>query len=68
MIIDSFNGEIGSYSLSERPVFNQIAAMLNQSFEKIWSIKFNTTFRSGLAEDEQYHYLLKQKGIKQRFP
>lgn len=34
-IVDLFNGEIVSYSLSKRPVFNQITEMLQKAFNKI---------------------------------
>lgn len=66
-IIDLFNGEIVSYSLSEKPVFNQIVAMLKQSFEKIPD-QSNLILHSDQGwqyQMKQYQYLLKQKGIKQ---
>lgn len=34
-IIDLFNGEIISYELTERPVFNQVTVMLKKAFKKI---------------------------------
>lgn len=66
-IIDLFNGEIISYDLSERPVFNQIVSMLKKSFEKIPD-RSNLILHSDQGwqcQMKQYQYLLKQKGIKQ---
>ena len=66
-IIDLFNGEIISYDLSERPVFNQIVSMLKKSFEKLPDCS-NLILHSDQGwqyQMKQYQYLLKQKGIKQ---
>lgn len=66
-IIDLFNGEIISYDLSERPVFNQILSMLKKSFEKIPD-KTNLILHSDQGwqyQMKQYQFLLKKKGIKQ---
>mgnify|MGYP003575395080 FL=1 len=66
-IIDLFNQEIISYKLAERPVFNQVAAMLEKAFRKIPD-KTNLTLHSDQGwqyQMKQYQYLLKEKGIKQ---
>lgn len=66
-IIDLFNGEIISYELAERPVFNQVTAMLEKAFKKIPD-NTNLTLHSDQGwqyQMKQYQYLLKQKGIKQ---
>lgn len=66
-IIDLFNGEIISYELAERPVFNQVTAMLEKAFKKIPD-NTNLILHSDQGwqyQMKQYQYLLKQKGIKQ---
>ena len=66
-IIDLFNGEIISYDLSERPVFNQITSMLEKSFERIPD-QTDLILHSDQGwqyQMKQYQHLLKQKGIKQ---
>ncbi|RKR10165.1 transposase InsO family protein [Flavobacterium sp. 90] len=66
-IIDLFNGEIISYELAERPVFNQVAVMLEKAFKKIPD-NTNLTLHSDQGwqyQMKQYQYLLKEKGIKQ---
>lgn len=66
-IIDLFNGEIISYELAERPVFNQVAVMLEKAFKKIPN-NTNLTLHSDQGwqyQMKQYQYLLKEKGIKQ---
>lgn len=66
-IIDLFNGEIISYELAERPVFNQVIAMLEKAFKKIPD-NTNLTLHSDQGwqyQMKQYQYLLKEKGIKQ---
>lgn len=66
-IIDLFNGEIISYELAERPVFNQIIVMLEKAFKKIPD-NTNLTLHSDQGwqyQMKQYQYLLKRKGIKQ---
>lgn len=66
-IIDLFNGEIISYELAERPVFNQIIVMLEKAFKRIPD-NTNLTLHSDQGwqyQMKQYQYLLKEKGIKQ---
>jgi len=66
-IIDLFNGEIISYELAERPVFNQVTAMLEKAFKKIPD-NIDLTLHSDQGwqyQMKQYQYLLKEKGIKQ---
>lgn len=66
-IIDLFNGEIISYELTERPVFNQVTVMLKKAFKKIPN-KTNLILHSDQGwqyQMKQYQYLLKQKGIVQ---
>lgn len=66
-IIDLFNGEIISYALSQRPVFNQVLNMLEKAFKKIPD-NTNLTLHSDQGwqyQMKQYHHLLKKKGIKQ---
>ena len=66
-IVDLFNGEIVSYSLSRHPVFNQVVDMLEKAFCKIP----NDTHLI-LHSDQGWQYqmkrcqnLLKEKGVKQ---
>ncbi len=66
-VLDMYNGEIVSYSISERPVLNQVMDMLNKAFEKIPD---NTNLIFHSDQDWQYqhrHYQkrLKDKGIRQ---
>jgi putative transposase len=66
-IIDLFNGEIISYELTERPVFNQVVMMLKKAFKKIPN-NTNLTLHSDQGwqyQMKQYQHLLKQKGIIQ---
>ena len=66
-IIDLFNQEIISYELTERPVFNQVAAMLKKAFKKLPN-SANLTLHSDQGwqyQMKQYQYLLKEKGINQ---
>lgn len=62
-----FNGEIISYELTERPVFNQVVAMLKKAFRKIPD-NTNLILHSDQGWQYQmkdYQHLLEQKGIKQ---
>ena len=62
-IIDLFNGEIVSFDLSERPVFNQIIRMLKKSFRKVKSTQ-NIILHSDQGWQYQmkhYQNLLKEK-------
>ena len=66
-IIDLFNGEIVSYSISERPVFHQVMDMLEKAFEKIPD-NTNLILHSDQGwqyQMNQYQYKLEQKGIRQ---
>ena len=66
-IIDLFNGEIISYDLSERPVFNQILRMLKKSFGKVKSTKdlILHSDQGWQYQMKSYQNILKQKGIVQ---
>jgi len=66
-ILDLFNGEIISYSISERPVFQQINDMLDKAFAKIHD---NTSLvlhsdQGWQYQMKTYHRRLIQKGIVQ---
>ena len=66
-IIDLFNAEIISYELTERPVLNQVIAMLKKAFKKIPN-NTNLILHSDQGwqyQHKRYQYLLQQKGIKQ---
>lgn len=66
-ILDLYNGEIISYSISERPTFHQIIDMLDKAFEKIPD---NTMLllhsdQGWQYQMKQYQLRLKDKGIIQ---
>lgn len=66
-IIDLFNQEIISYQLTERPVFDQVVAMLKKAFKKIPN---NTGLilhsdQGWQYQMKQYQQLVKKKGIVQ---
>jgi len=66
-ILDLYNGEIVSYSISERPVFQQINDMLDRAFAKIPD-GTNLILHSDQGWQYQmkaYQYRLNQKGIVQ---
>ena len=66
-IIDLFNGEVVSYNLSERPVFNQVIDMLEKAFIKIPN-NTNLILHSDQGwqyQMKQYQNMLKEKGIRQ---
>lgn len=66
-IIDLFNGEVVSYSISEKPVFSQIVDMLEKAFKKIPD-NTNLILHSDQGwqyQMKQYSYLLNKKGIRQ---
>lgn len=66
-ILDMFNGEIISYSISERPVLKQVMDMLDEAFEKIPD-HTNLIFHSDQGwqyQHKQYQKRLKDKGIRQ---
>jgi len=66
-ILDLFNGEIISYSLSKSPNFHQVTDMLQKAFQK-----FPGSLSLILHSDQGWHYqmqhyqeMLKEKGIHQ---
>lgn len=66
-ILDLFNGEIISYSIYERPVFEMISSMLSQAFERIPD---NTGIilhsdQGWQYQMPQYRSMLLNKGIQQ---
>lgn len=66
-IIDLFNGEVISYSISKHPVFGQITDMLYKAFEKIPN-NTNLILHSDQGwqyQIKEYQALLKDKGIRQ---
>ncbi len=66
-ILDMYNGEIISYSISERPVLNQVIDMLNKAFEKHPSVK-GLIFHSDQGwqyQHKQYQKKLLDMGIQQ---
>ena len=66
-IIDLFNGEVISFELSRRPVFNQILIMLDKAFKTIPN-DTNLILHSDQGwqyQMKQYQELLKEKGIIQ---
>lgn len=67
-IIDLYNREIVSYSLSRRPSFDQIRNMLNQSFKKLSNKDQSLILHSDQGwqyQMKQYQQLLSNKGITQ---
>ena len=66
-ILDMYNGEIISYSISERPVLGQVMDMLDKAFEKIPD-NTDLIFHSDQGwqyQHKQYQQRLKEKGIRQ---
>jgi transposase InsO family protein len=66
-ILDLFNGEIVSYSISERPTFYQTMDMLDKAFKKIPD-NTNLILHSDQGwqyQMKKYQYRLRQKGIMQ---
>lgn len=66
-IIDLYNGEIISYSISDRPVFAQVEDMLNKAFAKIPD-NTNLILHSDQGwqyQMKKYQNMLKEKGIIQ---
>jgi transposase InsO family protein len=66
-IIDLFNGEIISYSLSRKPIFNQIIDMLREAFRKIPdnSHLILHSDQGWLYQMRGYQKMLRDKGIRQ---
>jgi len=66
-ITDLFNGEVVSYNISEKPVFYQVADMLEKAFAKIPD-NTNLILHSDQGwqyQMKQYQYALAKKGIRQ---
>ena len=66
-ILDMYNGEIISYSISERPVLGQVMEMLDKAFDKIPD-NTELIFHSDQGwqyQHKQYQQRLKEKGIRQ---
>lgn len=66
-ILDLFNGEIVSYEVSKRPVFNMISSMLSKSTENI-ILKNKLILHSDQGwhyQSKQYRNILKSNGITQ---
>ena len=66
-ILDMYNGEIISYSISERPVLGQVMRMLDKAFEQIPN-DTNLILHSDQGwqyQQKKYQQRLKDKGIRQ---
>lgn len=66
-IIDLFNGEVVSYNISERPVFNQVIDMIEKAFNKIPD-NTNLILHSDQGWQyrmKQYQHAVEKKGIRQ---
>lgn len=66
-ILDLFNGEIISYSITSRPVLGQVIEMLDLAFEKHKGLS-GLIFHSDQGwqyQHKTYQYRLSEKGIKQ---
>jgi transposase InsO family protein len=67
-VIDLFNNEVISYSLSERPVMNMVENMLDQAFKKLklTSILFCTLTRMAVSYEKEIS--LKNKVLHRACP
>jgi transposase InsO family protein len=66
-ILDMYNSEIISYSISERPVLGQVIDMLDKAFKKLpnnTSLIFHSD-QGWQYQHKTYQRLLKEKGIQQ---
>ena len=66
-ILDLYNGEIVSYNISERPVFHQVADMLDKAFSKIPD-ETGLILHSDQGwqyQMKRFQHLLQKKGIVQ---
>ena len=66
-ILDMYNREIVSYTISEHPVLSQVMDMLDKAFEKIPD-NTNLIFHSDQGwqyQHKQYQKRLRDKGIQQ---
>jgi len=68
-ILDCYNNEIVSYTLSRRPTYDLVSLMLDKALNKIKTCRDNSLM---LHSDQGWHYqmkpfrqVLKQRGIKQ---
>jgi transposase InsO family protein len=66
-ILDLYNGEIISYSISSRPVFSQVRRMLQQAFEKIpdGTDLILHSDQGWQYQMKNYQRMLEKKGIRQ---
>lgn len=66
-VIELFNGEIISYSLSESPDFKQVSNMLDEAFKKVGagSQLILHSDQGWQYQMKKYQFRLKQHGIKQ---
>jgi len=66
-ILDLFNGEIITYTLSKRPDFIQITEMLQKAFQKIpdQSCLILHSDQGWQYQMQPYHKMLQDKGIRQ---
>lgn len=66
-IIDLYNGEVISYNISDRPVFAQVADMLEKAFSQL-DVKTDLILHSDQGwqyQMKKYQNMLKEKGIIQ---
>ena len=66
-VLDMYNSEIISYSISERPTLNQVMDMLDKAFDKV-ADDTHLIFHSDQGwqyQHKTYQYRLKEKGIRQ---
>lgn len=66
-IIDLYNGEVISYNISDRPVFGQVADMLEKAFSRL-DVKTDLILHSDQGwqyQMKKYQNMLKEKGIIQ---
>lgn len=66
-ILDLYNGEIISYSVMDRPIFDQVTEMLDKAFEKYDNLEglIIHSDQGWQYQMKRYRYLLKEKGITQ---
>ena len=66
-IVDLFNGEIVSYNISRRPIFNQVVDMIEKAFSKIPNDTYLVLHsdQGWQYQMNQYQKLLRDKGVIQ---
>ena len=66
-IVDLFNGEIVSYNISRRPIFNQVVDMIEKAFSKIPNNTYLVLHsdQGWQYQMNQYQKLLRDKGVIQ---